>query len=125
MGFAAALEVLSEQKNGRRVLVTPGMVELGEKQFEENKKAAQIAASICDMVAIVGATNRQALMDGLSQGGLPAEKIKEFDKMSEAFSFLGHDYCQDGDTILIENACLTFMKLSRYFRKLCLHEHQR
>lgn len=103
VGFAAALEVLSEQKDGRRVLVTPGMVELGEKQFEENKKAAQIAASICDMVAIVGTTNRQALMDGLSQGGMPAEKIKEFDKMSEAFSFLGHDYCQDGDTVLIEN----------------------
>jgi UDP-N-acetylmuramoyl-tripeptide--D-alanyl-D-alanine ligase len=103
VGFAAALEVLSQQQNGRRVLVTPGMVELGEKQFEENKKAAQIAAGVCDMVAIVGSTNKQALMDGLSQGGMPSEKIKEFDKMSEAFSFLGHDYCQDGDTVLIEN----------------------
>jgi UDP-N-acetylmuramoyl-tripeptide--D-alanyl-D-alanine ligase len=103
VGFAAALEVLSQQKNGRRVLVTPGMVELGEKQFDENKKAAQLAAEVCDMVAIVGSTNRQALLDGLSQGGMPEEKIKKFDKMSEAFSFLGHDYCQDGDTVLIEN----------------------
>lgn len=103
VGFAAALEVLSQQKQGRRVLVTPGMVELGEKQFEENKKAAQLAATVCDMVAIVGNTNRQALIDGLHQGGLPDEKIKKFDKMSEAFNFLGHDYCQDGDTVLIEN----------------------
>ncbi len=79
------------------------MVELGEKQFEENKKAAQMAATVCDMVAIVGSTNRQALLDGLTQGGMPQEKIKKFDKMSEAFSFLGHDYCQDGDTVLIEN----------------------
>ncbi len=103
VGFAAALEVLSQQKNGRRVLVTPGMVELGDKQFEENKKAAQLAAGVCDLVAIVGNTNRQALIDGLSEGGMPDEKIKKFDKMSEAFSFLGHDYCQDGDTVLIEN----------------------
>lgn len=103
VGFAAALEVLAQQKEGRRVLVTPGMVELGEKQFEENKKAAQLAATVCDMVAIVGSTNRQALLDGLSQGGLPDAKIKKFDKMSEAFNFLGHDYCQDGDTVLIEN----------------------
>lgn len=103
VGFAAALEVLSQQRTGRRVLVTPGMVELGEKQFEENKKAAQLAATVCDMVAIVGNTNRQALLDGLSQGGMADEKIKKFDKMSEAFSFLGHDYCQDGDTVLIEN----------------------
>lgn len=103
VGFAAALEVLSQQKQGRRVLVTPGMVELGEKQFEENKKAAQLAATVCDMVAIVGNTNRQALIDGLHQGGFSDEKIKKFDKMSEAFNFLGHDYCQDGDTVLIEN----------------------
>lgn len=103
VGFAAALEVLSQQKEGRKVLVTPGMVELGEKQFEENKIAAKIAASVCDMVAVVGSTNRDALLEGLSQGGLSAEKIKNFDSMKDAFSFLGHDYCQDGDTVLIEN----------------------
>lgn len=103
VGFAAALEVLSQQKEGRKILVTPGMVELGEKQYKENKNAAQIAASVCDMVAIVGSTNRPALLEGLAKAGFSEEKIKKFDSMKDAFNFLGYEYCQDGDTVLIEN----------------------
>ncbi len=103
IGFAAALEVLAGMKNGRRVLVTPGMIELGERQHKENQMAARQAAAVCDLVVVVGDTNKTALVEGLEEGGLPAERRKQFATMKEAFSFLAHDYLLDGDVLLIEN----------------------
>lgn len=103
IGFQAALDVLKDQGGGRKVLVTPGMIELGERQFEENRKAAEKAASICDLVIVVGSANRKALLEGLTTGGSEKEKIKECSSMKEAFEFLGYDFCEDGDVILIEN----------------------
>lgn len=103
VGFKAALDVLGSQKGNRKILVTPGMIELGPKQFEENKKAAQHAATLCDQAIIVGATNKDALVSGLKEGGLATEKIREVATMREAFSYLAYDYCDDGDIVLIEN----------------------
>jgi UDP-N-acetylmuramoyl-tripeptide--D-alanyl-D-alanine ligase len=102
IGFAAALDVLGSMPRGRKVLVTPGMIELGEKQDEENKNAARKAAGICDLAVIVGTTNKIALTSGLIEGGLPTENVKEFLTMQTALDFLSQ-YCEDGDVVLIEN----------------------
>lgn len=102
VGFAAALDVLKAMPGGKKILVTPGMIELGEKQAEENRKAASSAAAICDLVLVVGNTNEGALVEGLKQGGLPQERYRQLDSMQSAFSYLA-DCCQDGDIVLIEN----------------------
>lgn len=102
-GFKGALEVLQRVAGKRKVLVTPGMIELGERQFEENKNCAKSAASFCDLVIVVGGTNKQALVEGLNEGGLSAEKLKQVDSMREALNFLAEEYCIDGDVVLIEN----------------------
>src|SRR5690606_10193973 len=49
-GFLYALEVLRDLPGKRRILVTPGMVELGDKQYKENERIAREAAKICDIV---------------------------------------------------------------------------
>lgn len=67
-GFISALEMLKNTSAQRRILVTPGMIELGEKQFELNKEAALRAAKIADYVIIVGETNKKSLEDGLKEG---------------------------------------------------------
>jgi UDP-N-acetylmuramoyl-tripeptide--D-alanyl-D-alanine ligase len=65
-GARVALAELSGRAGGRRVVVTPGMVELGRRQFEENQAfAEEIARSATDLV-IVGYTNRRALRSGSS-----------------------------------------------------------
>ncbi len=102
-GFKGALEVLQRVAGGRKVLVTPGMIELGDRQFEENKNCAKNAASFCDLVIVVGGTNKQSLIEGLNEGGLNTEKLKQVDSMHEALNFLAEEYCVDGDVVLIEN----------------------
>ncbi len=66
-GFEFALEILKNIPAERKILVTPGMIELGEKQFELNKEAARSAAKIADYVIIVGETNKKALEEGLKE----------------------------------------------------------
>ncbi|MDP2860577.1 MAG: Mur ligase family protein [bacterium] len=64
-GFRMALKKLKEIKGSPKILFTPGMIELGELQFSENKKAAEEAARVCDHIIIVGETNKKALLTGL------------------------------------------------------------
>ena len=48
------------------------MVELGEKQFEENLKVGELAGQTADYVIFVGKTNKEALIRG-------AEKFKKME----------------------------------------------
>ncbi|MDO8676783.1 MAG: UDP-N-acetylmuramoyl-tripeptide--D-alanyl-D-alanine ligase [Candidatus Azambacteria bacterium] len=67
-GFLSALELLKNTPAQIKILVTPGMIELGEKQFELNKNAAMSATQVADYVIIVGETNKKALEEGLKEG---------------------------------------------------------
>jgi UDP-N-acetylmuramoyl-tripeptide--D-alanyl-D-alanine ligase len=103
VGFRSALEVLKELPGKRKILVTPGMVELGERQASENESAGEAAAAVCDFVVVVGDTNKEALLKGLESGGLTQGNIEFRPNMKDALAYLAADYCADGDIVLIEN----------------------
>lgn len=63
-GARAALGMLANTDAARRVVVTPGMVELGRTQAHENRLLGEHAARVADDVLIVGRTNRTALLGG-------------------------------------------------------------
>lgn len=63
-GARAALGMLANTEAARRVVVTPGMVELGRTQAHENRLLGEHAARVADDVLIVGRTNRTALLGG-------------------------------------------------------------
>ncbi|MGH9102574.1 MAG: Mur ligase family protein [Acidimicrobiales bacterium] len=67
-GAVMALEALhaAGAPEGRKVLVTPGMVELGNLQAQENAAFARRAAAVTSDVVVVGSTNRRALLAGLA-----------------------------------------------------------
>jgi UDP-N-acetylmuramoyl-tripeptide--D-alanyl-D-alanine ligase len=101
-GFAAALEVLQALPAKRKVLMTPGMIELGDQQFEHNKRMAKLAAGICDLIIIVGPINREALLAGLREANCPEDKLVVVDTRDEAFSVV-QSRGAAGDLVLIEN----------------------
>jgi UDP-N-acetylmuramoyl-tripeptide--D-alanyl-D-alanine ligase len=102
VGFAAALELLQALPGERKILVTPGMIELGEEQARENEKAAELAARICNLVFVVGSINREPLCRGLERGGLGQEQIRCYPHRDQALSIL-HSERKPGDVILLEN----------------------
>jgi UDP-N-acetylmuramoyl-tripeptide--D-alanyl-D-alanine ligase len=61
---AALASLMALPATGKRVVVTPGMVELGPRQFEENRRFAEEIAQVATHLLIVGETNRRALQAG-------------------------------------------------------------
>lgn len=102
VGSAMALDVLAAMTDGRRILVTPGMIELGDEQFELNRRFGEKAASCCDVAIVVGHYNREAISRGLEEGGMPSDAIVEVDSFAEAQQHLA-PMLAPGATILYEN----------------------
>jgi UDP-N-acetylmuramoyl-tripeptide--D-alanyl-D-alanine ligase len=103
IGFAAALDVLHSLPVTQRILVTPGMVELGTLQASENELAAKKAAGICEMIVIVGHTNAAALRAGAMAVESPCPvQIHEVSTPDEAFALINSlAHAEAG--VLIEN----------------------
>lgn len=102
-GTKAALETLS-CFNGFKILLTPGMVELGAKQDELNREFGTNAARVCDYVILVGASQTESIAKGLKDAGYPKEKTYIAQDFSDAIS---HAYALntkgEKKIILLEN----------------------
>ncbi len=102
-GANAAIDALS-LFDGCKILVTPGMVELGEKQEELNKAFGAYAARVCDYVMLVGKKQTQPIYEGLISAGYPEDRIYVADILQDA---LAKAYAADSEgkekVILLEN----------------------
>lgn len=101
-GARMALDVLARIKTGKRIVITPGMIELGDKQVEYNKRLGVQMASAADYVMVVGTYNRDAILAGLAEGGMPEEKIFVADSFVMAQARLVQ-IARAGDVVLYEN----------------------
>ena len=102
VGAKAALEVLTEIQGGKKVLVTPGMVELGEREYEENKRLGEHAADVCDLVILVGPKRTTPILDGLKAVQYPSQRIIVALNLEEVKQHLARQV-QAGDVVLFEN----------------------
>ena len=102
VGSKAAVETLA-MFEGVRILVTPGMVELGDKEEEYNYLFGTYAAKCCDYIALVGAKHTEPIARGIEATGFPRGRCRSFERLEEAMAFAygitetGHKY------ILLEN----------------------
>lgn len=105
-GARLALRALERRKipNTRSVVVTPGMIELGKKQFEENSFFGRAAARVATDFVIVGYTNRRALLDGVTQAQKEGAKINLVlvKNRPEAVEWVRSNLVS-GDAVLYEN----------------------
>jgi UDP-N-acetylmuramoyl-tripeptide--D-alanyl-D-alanine ligase len=100
-GAEVALEVLAQMPARRRVVVTPGIVELGELQFEANRRLGQRAAAVADAVVVVAPLNRGALVDGARAQDGDADVVV-VDSLPAAQEKL-RAMLRPGDVVLFEN----------------------
>jgi UDP-N-acetylmuramoyl-tripeptide--D-alanyl-D-alanine ligase len=102
VGSRNALEILGQFNTGRRIVITPGMIELGEHQYEENKRLGEHIADHVDLAVLVGGEQTRPIQDGLKAKQFPAEKWRVVASFFEAQTFL-KTYLQPGDVVLYEN----------------------
>ncbi len=99
-GARVALGVLERVGDGgRKVVVTPGMVELGPDQFDQNLTFAAESAALADDLLIVGRTNRGALLEGSAKGGASVTVVTS---REEAVDWVRQNL-GPGDAVLYEN----------------------
>ena len=101
-GFRSALDTLAGF-DAQRVLVTPGMVELGERQEALNRELGAYAATRCDWAVLVGLKQAPPLKEGLLAGGFPEERIFVAATLREGLSFVNNLPREGERIVLLEN----------------------
>lgn len=101
-GSSMALDVLAMMNTGQRIIITPGMIELGDEQYELNRQFGKKIAQAADMAIIVGEYNREAIIDGIKSVNDTKIEVIETASFTEAQQrMLG--IAQKGDVVLYEN----------------------
>ncbi len=116
-GFDNALDVLNVLPGQRKILVTPGMVELGEREDEEHQRLAPKIADYCDLVCIIAPQRAPCFLEAIQQQNIEADRIKTFQSLNEAREFL-NQFVQSGDVVLYENDLPDLYESRQAFRLL-------
>ena len=101
-GSEAALKALSLFE-GCKILITPGMVGLGDRQYDLNHAFGQQAAKTCDFAILVGEKQTRPIYEGLVGANFEGSKIFIAETFDGAMK-KAHGIESDGQkVILIEN----------------------
>lgn len=100
-GFKMAMEVL-DSFEGRKIILTPGLVELGKDENLFNYEMGKEMASHADKVIIIGTHNAEMLIKGLVDGGFNREDIMFSKNLSRGNEEL-NSIIKSGDVVLFEN----------------------
>lgn len=96
-----SIKVLAMMPN-KRIMITPGMIELGEFQDSYNKEFGRNMKGNVDSVILIGKRQTQPIYDGLKEIGYDMNQVYVVNSMVEAFDVV-KAIASTEDTILIEN----------------------
>ena len=101
-GAEAALNVLG-QFEGRRIIVTPGMVELGKEQDSYNERFGKQIAKNADIAIVVGKQNADSITKGiLGEDSFDINYLYTVNTLDEGTRVL-QNILKTGDVVLYEN----------------------
>ncbi|MFQ5347603.1 MAG: Mur ligase family protein [Rhodothalassiaceae bacterium] len=103
-GFAAALALLDSLvgAGGRRILVTPGMVELGARHEQEHARLGRLAAQHADIALVVGPERIASFVDAFEAAMPPGASLEGFVDQAAAEAWV-NTHASAGDVVLFEN----------------------
>lgn len=101
-GAKMALEVLKSFESKKRILITPGIVELGDKQAEINQELGKVAAESSDFIILVGASQTVSIYNGIKEKNYPESNVFIAKNLQEALSKMNEILTKDS-VVLLEN----------------------
>ena len=73
---------------GLKVVVTPGMVELGEKESEYNERFGEQIASVADYVVLIGEKRTKPIQKGLKNKKFDMDNVIIYNDVRKAYTFI-------------------------------------
>ncbi len=101
-GIVSALKVLRLYDTGKRLLITPGMVELGELQDRENRKLGLLAAESATDIILIGAGQTASISQAIRSTDFDQSRLQVLDELDEAVRWYQQNLGA-GDTVLFLN----------------------
>lgn len=100
-GFIAALDYLAQFHGKRKIVITPGMHELGTETDKHHRTVGSYAAEVADRLVVTKRDFAKPLVDAAKQGGMQPSSIIVNDRPSQLIQKELADYTAD-DVILVE-----------------------
>ena len=100
-GIDAAMEVFDTFK-GRKIVLTPGLVELGKIESVANFELGKKLADHADVVIVIGKHNAEMLIKGMLEKGMDRANIKFATSLNKGNKIL-NEIMKEGDVVLFEN----------------------
>ena len=101
-GCIEAVNVLGSFEGMKKVIITPGLVELGEREYDCNYSLGKAAASVCDIIILVGKNRSVPLKNGVSDIGFKMENLYIVSSFKEAMDIY-LPIADKNSILLIEN----------------------
>ena len=102
-GAKTAIDTLALFNDTVKILVTPGMVELGEKENELNMEFGRQAAEVCDYIILVGEKQTEYIKKGVLDKGFDKNKLFVKNTLAEATVLMYELDAGKEKVILLEN----------------------
>lgn len=105
VGSRTAVEVLGLM-DGVKIIVTPGMIELGKEQYNLNYKFGEYISEVCDYVILIGEKQTKPIYDALINNKYDKKKIFILNDVRDAFPLMNRlsSVNEDKSTyVLLEN----------------------
>ena len=101
-GAKAALDVLNSFTDRRKIIVTPGMIELGSIEESENFKLGEYIAVVCDIAILVGKKRTLPIYQGMKKHNFNEDNLYVVNSLNEATEVL-KTITKVNDAVLFEN----------------------
>ncbi len=101
-GSIEAVRVLGSFDGMKKVIITPGLIELGSKEYEYNYRLGLEAAKICDIIFLVGKNRSKPLADGVNSTEFNKENLFIVGSFMEAMEIYAR-FADSNTALLIEN----------------------
>ena len=102
VGCLEACRVLKSFAPMKRVLITPGLVELGEEEYKHNRKLGEVASECADIIILVGLDRSKPIKEGVLAGGFNENNLFVAASFNDAYNkYLS--FADENTVVLIEN----------------------
>lgn len=86
LGIKEAIRILGTYDKWHRILITPGLIDLGNKSQEIHQDLGKYLTKYCDTVYIVGNENQEDILAGIKKTNFELDNVKCVDNFMQAYN---------------------------------------